>query len=278
MRMSDRVATSPTDLSLVMSQGSYVVLSLVIATVALIGVVWWPLLSDYLSTVDPNHPWWHQVDWLLLGIFGLMTVLIVVGANLRRDAAVAAVALGGGLVIESWGTQTGLWTYYTLGRPPLWILPAWPVAALAIDRLTSLIRRAIERLTTRQTTLIYLAVFIPFMVLMVNFVWHTRYATLTIAALGLCAFIIATPVRARTTLAIFAAGAGLGFLLELWGTTRLCWTYYNLETPPLFAVLAHGMAAVAFWRTGEALGLVLPHIPTWLRRLGRFSPSPTSRG
>jgi len=30
--------------------------------------------------------------------------------------------------------------------------------------------------------------------------------------------------------------------------TRECWTYYTLETPPLFAVLSHGMAAVAFWR------------------------------
>jgi hypothetical protein len=26
--------------------------------------------------------------------------------------------------------------------------------------------------------------------------------------------------------------------------------YYTAETPPLFAVLAHGMAAVAFWRAG----------------------------
>jgi hypothetical protein len=24
--------------------------------------------------------------------------------------------------------------------------------------------------------------------------------------------------------------------------------YYTFDTPPLFAVLAHGMAAVAFWR------------------------------
>jgi hypothetical protein len=42
----------------------------------------------------------------------------------------------------------------------------------------------------------------------------------------------------------------LGYFLELWGTTRECWTYYTFQTPPLFAVLAHGMAAVAFWRTG----------------------------
>ena len=34
---------------------------------------------------------------------------------------------------------------------------------------------------------------------------------------------------------------------------KLCWTYYTRQAPPLFAVLAHGMAAVAFWRTGLLL-------------------------
>ena len=45
-------------------------------------------------------------------------------------------------------------------------------------------------------------------------------------------------------------GAALGYFLELWGTTCECWTYYTNQTPPLFAVLAHGMAAVSFWRGG----------------------------
>jgi hypothetical protein len=46
----------------------------------------------------------------------------------------------------------------------------------------------------------------------------------------------------------FLAGAVLGIFLEYWGTTRECWTYYTLQKPPLFAVLAHGLASVAFWR------------------------------
>ena len=54
-------------------------------------------------------------------------------------------------------------------------------------------------------------------------------------------------MRFAVLLLVFAAGAGLGYFLELWGTTRECWTYYTLQTPPLFAVLAHGAAAVAFW-------------------------------
>jgi hypothetical protein len=83
---------------------------------------------------------------------------------------------------------------------------------------------------------------------MIIFVFPTLGKSLTVAALLLCLLIIATPVDARASALTFAAGSGLGYFLELWGTTRLTWTYYTFETPPLFAVLAHGMAAVAFWR------------------------------
>ena len=69
-------------------------------------------------------------------------------------------------------------------------------------------------------------------------------------ALALCALLTLTPTDHRMAVLTFAAGSGLGYFLELWGTTRQCWTYYTLQTPPLFAVLAHGMAAVAFWRAG----------------------------
>jgi hypothetical protein len=231
-------------------------LSLFFATILVIGLVWWPLLADYLGTFDPRFPWWAQVDWLLLGVFAVMTLLIMSRADLRRDARTAAVGLVGGLVIESWGTQTGLWTYYTLERPPFWIIPAWPVASLAIDRLTTLVMPAASRIDGRKTRLLYLTTFGAFTVLMLVFVWPTLGFSLTAAALFLCGFVIATPVQPRAALATFAAGAGLGYFLEVWGTTRGCWTYYTLETPPLFAVLAHGMAAVAFWRASVALTAV----------------------
>ena len=62
--------------------------------------------------------------------------------------------------------------------------------------------------------------------------------------------LILTATDHRLAVLTFVAGAGLGYWLERWGTTRECWTYYTRQTPPLFAVLAHGMAAVAFWRVG----------------------------
>jgi hypothetical protein len=65
----------------------------------------------------------------LLGVFFAMSLLIMVRADVKRDLRTVAVGLMEGLVIESWGTQTGLWSYYTLERPPLWIIPAWPTPA-----------------------------------------------------------------------------------------------------------------------------------------------------
>jgi len=122
---------------------SYVLLSGFLATLLVIGYVWWPLAVDYLAAFSPHYPWWLQVDWLLIGLFAAMSLLIMAGADLKADALIVLVGVGGGLVIEAWGTQTSLWMYYTHERPPLWIIPAWPIASLAIDRLY----RALDRLT-----------------------------------------------------------------------------------------------------------------------------------
>jgi uncharacterized membrane protein YoaT (DUF817 family) len=240
------------------NRASYLLVSLFFASIVVIGIVWWPLLDEYVGVLDPRIAWWRQVDWLLLGVFAAMTLLIMARADVKRDLRTVAVGLMGGLVIESWGTQTGLWTYYTLERPPLWIIPAWPIASLAIDRMTGVLSPAAARLGRRTTWVTYAATFGLFAALMVEFVRPTMNLSLTVTAVLLCAFLIATPVQPRAALATFAAGAALGYFLELWGTTRGCWIYYTLETPPLFAVLAHGMAAVAFWRTGLALKVFDP--------------------
>jgi hypothetical protein len=173
---------------------------------------------------------------------------------------IVLVGLVGGLVIESWGTQTNIWHYFTAERPPLWIVPAWPIASLSIDRLYRWLQRLLPSSSPRAWPFaaLYALIFPAFYALMLAFVWPTLGKSLTVAALILCAFLILTPVDPRAMVLTFIAGAGLGYFLELWGTTRECWTYYTLETPPLFAVLAHGMAAVAFWRTGQLLKILWP--------------------
>ncbi len=225
-------------------------------TIFLIVYIWWPLAEEYLAYVDWNGAWWRYIDWLLLGIFGFMSITIISRANLKTDLLIIFVGLCGGLAIESWGTQTNLWHYYTAERPPLWIIPAWPIASLSIDRIT----RGLNFFTTKVTKdhqgkkvfkFLYWVTFGFFMFLMLIFVAPTFDKSFTWLALGLCILLILTPTDHRMAWLIFVAGAGLGYFLELWGTTRECWTYYTYQTPPLFAVMAHGMAAVAFWRAGR---------------------------
>jgi hypothetical protein len=91
---------------------------------------------------------------------------------------------------------------------------------------------------------------------MLIFVAPTFDKSYTWLALILCILLILTPTDQRFALLTFIAGSGLGYYLEVWGTTRECWTYYTYQTPPLFAVLAHGMAAVAFWRAGVMVKMI----------------------
>jgi len=151
-------------------------------------------------------------------------------------------------VIEGWGTQTSLWVYYTNERPPLWIIPAWPIASLSIDRLFRVLKILFDKVPDKYNRKIYWVMFIAFSLFMVQFVMPTIHASLTLMALFVTCFLILTPRDHRDSVLVFAAGSGLGYFLELWGTTRYCWVYYTLQTPPFFAILAHGMAAFAFWR------------------------------
>jgi hypothetical protein len=92
------------------TRSSYYLLSAFLATLLVIGIVWWPLAREALSYVDWSRPLWLQMDWLLLFDFAVMSLLIMAGADLKADALIVFVGLAGGLVIESWGTQTELWT------------------------------------------------------------------------------------------------------------------------------------------------------------------------
>ena len=235
------------------TRASYYLLSAFLLTVFLIIYVWWPLAEEVLSYINWQGPWWLYMDWLLLGIFAVMSLLIMSGAALRRDALIVLVGMAGGLVIEAWGTQTNLWVYYTNERPPLWIIPAWPIASLAIDRITRLLRRLLPQGRLRLYQVLYWLIFSSFFALMLSFIAPTLDKSFTWGACLLTAAFILTPTDHRTALLTFVAGSALGYYLELWGTTRQCWTYYTFQTPPFFAVLAHGMAAVAFWRAGLIL-------------------------
>ena len=254
-------------------------------TILLIIYIWWPLAEEYFAFVDWNGEWWRYIDWLLIEIFAFMSITIITRANIKTDLLIIFVGLCGGLAIESWGTQTNLWHYYTAERPPLWIIPAWPIASLSIDRITRLLNHGVQRLLlsgsrpakTLETLdslikILYWLIFVAFLLLMVSFVAPTLDKSYTWFSLLLCIILIITPTDHRFALLTFIAGAGLGYYLEVWGTTRQCWTYYTFQTPPLFAILAHGMAAVAFWRAGFLLKIVGGRFGFWRKQQISASP------
>jgi hypothetical protein len=263
--------------SLRWTRSSYYLLSGFIALIGLIGYAWWPLLDAYLKSYNPQISFWRQMDWLLLGDFFAMTLLIMINADLRTDWIIVAIGFAGGLVIESWGTQTNLWFYYTSERPPLWIIPAWPIASLSIDRLYRMLRFWTQNLSKSFFQVFYWIVFAGFLIYMLMFVRFTLDKSLTLMAVFLCAFMILTPRDPRGMLLTFIAGSALGYFLERWGTTRQCWTYYTYQTPPFFAVLAHGMAAVAFYRVRELYLVILPRIAKllqkWKKRISKGETS-----
>lgn len=228
---------------------SWVALGLLITVGGIVGYRW----SDLL---DANG----TMDWFLAGTWIGMALLITWDVDPRRDAVLLLVGFVGGGVIEWWGTNTQLWTYFTLERPPLWILPAWPIATLAIDRSWRIADRAVTELdgvssNQRRFRIAYWLSVPTFVATMIFFARHTLHIFATqVVAVGMVLLVLRLK-KPRRDLLVFAAGSFLGIFLEYWGTSRECWTYYTREIPPWVAIVAHGFAAIAFARGADLVEL-----------------------
>ncbi|MCK6504210.1 hypothetical protein L6R53_12550 [Myxococcota bacterium] len=219
---------------------SLVALAGLFAVYTAVGVNWFHLLD--LS---------RGMDWLLAGIWAFMTAVLCWDIRASRDVPLVIVAFFGGLVIEAWGTQTSLWRYFTAERPPIWILPAWPVAALTIDRIYRLLQAVVP---PWRLGAVY-AVGVPLFVLaMTRFLWPSIDQSWSQVVVALMIGVTLTPGDRREEVLLFTAGSLLGVFLEYWGTSRRCWTYYTGQVPPLEAIFAHGFASLAFLRGTRALG------------------------
>ena len=197
----------------------------------------------------------------MIGNFLVMSILVTLGADLRYDIPFVVVGLMGGFLIESWGTRTGLWFYYTLETPPLWIIPAWPIAVLSVNRLSRYFKHVSRKIPERCFRILFWSVYGIFYVFLLWFVWPTIMHPMTFFALVLCMFFIITCKNYRSGLIIFMTGSLLGYFLERWGTTRLCWTYHIPGTPPVITVLAHGMASMAIWCSFQIMLVLLRKLP-----------------
>lgn len=264
------------------------VLALTPVSAALLGVVCVSMLVVIAAEWRLAHAYFVVVgaDWLLIGIFVVMLALLVFGADWRVDAPLMVVAFVGGVVIESWGTQTRLWQYYTElppwndpSRPPWWILPAWPIATLAINRLYLLLDALTHDIPTRLLGALYGLFIALFAVLFYLFsapAWSLS-STRLVAAVVVCV-LLCPPFDLRRGALVLLAGGSLGYFLELWGTTRQCWVYYTGETPPLFAAVAHGVSSLAFTRGVHVLGAARTRLLSLRRELSLRTRERATRG
>lgn len=232
---------------LAFNRTSWILLAMFIVTLTTIILIRLDLFMDYYKVAG--------LDWLLIAIFAVMGAILIAGANLKKDIYIIIAASIGGLVIESWGTQTEMWQYYTElppyndpSRPPWWIIPAWPISCLTINRLYIFLDILIKKVDSRIFNWLYWPIFSAFYSYFFFFYRHTVNLPFTWLIMGLSIYMFFKPGDTRKSVMIFIAGSMLGYFLEYWGTSRSCWVYYNREVPPLEAVMAHGAASVAFAR------------------------------
>lgn len=230
-----------------------------LAAVILTLIFGWPhLAAAEWNAMVRHEQWWLHADWLLfaLGIFFIFCTAF--DASPRLDTSTVIAGMIGGAIIEIWGTRVGVWYYYTGERPPLWILPAWGMSALSNERLQRILmaflpahwREEILSGVEGHPALrrAYVAVMIA---LLCFFLWWARSYLLHPVTLVVLALISAALFRVKFpayALSLFFTGALLGIFIEIWGTTRHCWNYYDGKTPSPFPIFGHGIAAICFWR------------------------------
>jgi hypothetical protein len=220
-------------------------LGLLVLAGAAVGYRW----SDLVDTSG-------VLDQLLLTIWVGMAAAITWNVRPRYDLRLVLVGLVGGGMIEWWGTNTGLWSYFTSERPPLWILPAWPAAALTIDRGRALLDRLVDErgpCPVRPFRVAYHLLLPGFAICMLGFLTPSLERGASWVVVGLMTLVVLRCPAPRRDVLLFVSGTVAGLFLEYWGTSRECWTYYTRQIPPPITVAAHGFASVAFARVADAV-------------------------
>lgn len=194
----------------------------------------------------------HVINWFLIAILAFMSALLFWDVRPAQDLALGVLGLVGGFLFEAMGTHTGLWTYFTGEKPPLWVLPAWPVAALATARIAFVLDRFLMERAVNWKVLYWTFVLV-FVVVMARFLWPSILMAPIWAMSAVGILVVVTGRAHRRDVSLMLAGMALGYFLEYWGTSRQCWTYYTGQIPPPATVMAHGFAQVVFARALDAM-------------------------
>ena len=166
---------------------------------------------------------------LFASILLLTAKALTLDADPVRDLLIVLPASCFGFLAELWGTHSGLWTYFTGERPPYWIIPAWSIGALVVERLSrrtdGLLGVPLARLNKDALywawVLLFYCVFISFLAAKLRAAQCLLPAALTAAVL------IPGGERRRRDISILLTGTFCVFWADLWGTTNHCWTYHT---------------------------------------------------
>lgn len=265
------------------NQKKYLLISGIVALTAVVFINWSSFLNYHRFFFSKDNFFIFKngkLDLLMLWNHLMMTYLLLRRPNLKIDLLTAVVGFVGGLCIEFWGTQSQLWVYFTLERPPMWIIPSWIVLTIAIDRFYEILNNFFKRrhlISEKWWAYLYWISFLIYSYFMVNFVRDTITQSLTIFSIIAIVFnMVLLPIFKplyRECFLIFIAGSLIGYFIELWGTTRHIWTYYNHQTPPFVVVFGHGLVAVVFWRTRRISEFCLQRYRDFLNRILPLDPS-----
>jgi hypothetical protein len=220
--------------------------ALVAALFAAVAAWRWDLVQQAWFTTGLTLARGGPGRWKVLGEIVLFAAILAAAwraipatARPARDVPVLLLATLAGWAAEAWGTRLGLWRYYTGERPPLWIVPAWPLGAAVVDRLAAAMRArwgpapAAAYWCAAAAALATCACFCA--------PWLGRPAAW--AGLAAAAAAVAAGPDAAADFWTLAAGLGAVFFADLWGTTNGCWTYYLAGRPGgLWRGIAFGMA------------------------------------
>lgn len=187
------------------------------------------------------------------GILALTFRTVPARPEPARDLPIVLAAALFGWAAEAWGTRTGLWTYYTGERPPLWIVPAWFIGALVIDRASRRAQGLLDRLPSDSWR---------------ENLWWAWQAAFWSVYLLFSAPGLANPAGIALTLllawalllsrkpgdtALLLTGSACVFFADLWGTTNNCWRYH-VGTSPLS--VAFGISYGALFDSALVLAAV----------------------
>lgn len=145
-----------------------------------------------------------------------------------KDCLIVLMVSCSGYLAETWGTHSGLWTYYTGEKPPLWIIPAWSMGALVVKNIAHRAGETGGVLANLNSDRLYRAWVVLFYCIFIPFIAAKLSAAECILPVVLTAAVL-FPGREhrKRDISVLFAGAFCVVWADLWGTTNHCWTYHT---------------------------------------------------